>query len=39
MLQKGQDIEGTLAWKKKASTPFVPILSLIASQLSASQNP
>jgi hypothetical protein len=38
-LQKGEDTEGTLDWKRKVSKPFVPILSWIARELSAFLSP
>ncbi len=38
-LQRGKSTERTLAWKRKASRPFVPVLSWIASELSAFLRP
>ncbi len=38
-LQRGEDTEVTLAWKNKASRPFVPVLSWIASELSTFLSP
>ncbi len=38
-LQGGEGIEGTLAWKRKASRPFVPVLSWMASELSTFLSP
>jgi hypothetical protein len=35
----GEDIEGTLAWKRIASRLFIPVLSWIASELSAFLSP